>query len=140
MAKNTPVVVVPDDSALTSTSYAPLEKGTYEFIIDSIDMTTVKGGANAGKAAFNVKLKQAATNRVLWKLIPAFAVTVESPKNDQDWVRMARVSFVEALGVSNTELFINTESLVGKAIKTVVDAKDNGPSYGIQNFVVKFEK
>lgn len=139
MSTKKSVVVVPDDSSLTAASYSPLAKGTYEFTIDGIDKTVVSSGDNKGKPAFNVKLKQAETNRVLWKLIPAWSVTIESPKNEKDWVRMARVSFVEALNVTNNELFTATESLIGLTIKTVVDTKDNGATYGLQNFVVKFE-
>jgi hypothetical protein len=52
---------------------------------------------------------------------------------------MARVSFVEALGISNTALFVATQDIVGSSVKVVVDAKENG-SYGVQNFVVKFQK
>lgn len=136
------VVVVPDDSGLVSESFAPLEKGTYEFFIDSITDSTIASGQHKGKPAFNVKLKSAESNRVLFKLVPKWAAPVENTpatKSELDWIRMARVSFVEALGISNTQLFVATQDIVGMSIKAAVDSKENG-SYGVQNFVVKFEK
>jgi hypothetical protein len=136
------VVVIPDDAGLASESFAPLAKGTYEFLIDSITDTTINSGKHQGKPAFNVKLKSAETGRVIFKLIPKWQVPTEksaSAKSEMDWIRMARVSFVEALGINNTALFIATQDLVGSSVKAVVDAKENG-SYGLQNFVVKFEK
>lgn len=135
-------VVIPDDSHLASESFAPLPKGTYEFLIDSITDTTINAGKHAGKPAFNVKLKSAETGRVIFKLIPKWAVPTEksaSAKSEMDWIRMARVSFVEALNIDNTTLFIATQDLIGSSVKAVIDAKENG-SYGVQNFVVKFEK
>jgi hypothetical protein len=136
------VVVVPDDSALVSDSFAPLAKGTYEFIVDSITDTEITSGKHAGKPAFNVKLKSAESGRVLFKLVPKWVAPAEksaSTKSELDWIRMARVSFVEALGISNTALFVATQDIVGSSVKVVVDAKENG-SYGVQNFVVKFQK
>lgn len=143
VTKNTTTaVVVPDDSALVSESFAPLPKGTYEFIVDSITDTTIASGKHAGKPAFNVKLKSAESGRVLFKLVPKWEAPKEksaSAKSELDWIRMSRVSFVEALKISNTQLFVATQDLVGSSVKAVVDAKENG-SYGVQNFVVKFEK
>lgn len=141
---NTEVVVIPDDSALSSVSagtFKPLEKGTYEFVIDSIVDTTIGGGKHAGKPAFNVKLKTA-QGRVIFKLIPKWSVPTDktgSAKAEMDWIRMARVSFVEALGIDNAALFVATQDLVGSTIKAAIDSKENG-SYGVQNFIVKFEK
>jgi hypothetical protein len=143
VTKNTTTaIVVPDDSTLVSESFAPLEKGTYEFLIDSITDTTIASGKHAGKPAFNVKLKSAENGRVLFKLVPKWEAPKEksaATKSELDWIRMARVSFVEALRISNTQLFGATQDLVGSSVKVVVDAKENG-SYGVQNFVVKFEK
>ena len=139
---NTDVVVIPDDSGLTTAAFTPLPKGTYEFIVDSITDTTINNGKHAGKPAFNVKLKSPESGRVIFKLIPKWAVPTEksaSAKSEMDWIRMARVSFVEALAIDNATLFIATQDLVGHSVKAVIDAKENG-SYGLQNFVVKFEK
>jgi hypothetical protein len=143
VSKNTTTaIVVPDDSGLASESFAPLEKGTYEFFIDSITDSTIASGQHVGKPAFNVKLKSAESGRVLFKLVPKWSAPVDKnayTKSELDWIRMARVSFVEALGISNTQLFVATQDLVGMSVKVAVDAKENG-SYGVQNFVVKFEK
>jgi hypothetical protein len=136
------VVVIPDDSVIASESFAPLAKGTYEFVIDSITDTTIIGGKHAGKPAFNVKLKSPESGRVLFKLVPKWAAPTgeaASVKSEMDWIRMARVSFVEALGINNTALFVATQDLVGSTVKAAVDAKENG-SYGLQNYVVKFVK
>jgi hypothetical protein len=138
---NTEVVVIPDDSALSAGSFAPLAKGTYEFVVDAITDTTIGGGKHAGKPAFNVKLKTT-QGRVIFKLIPKWAVPTEktgTAKAETDWIRMARVSFVEALGIDNAALFIATQDIVGSTVKASIDAKENG-SYGLQNYVVKFEK
>ena len=128
---------VPNDAELGESTYAPMPAGTYEFTVDSIDVTEIKGGPHAGKLAFNVKLKTE-TNRVLFKLIPMWQAGNDA--REQTWIRMARVSFVEALGIDNNKLFNHTEKLLGKTVKAEVSAKDNGGAYGIQNFVVKFIK
>lgn len=135
--KQTAAYEVPNDAELAQSSYAPLEAGTYDFSIDTIEVTEIKGGPHAGKLAFNVKLKTE-SNRVLFKLIPMWQAGNDA--REQTWIRMARVSFVEALGIDNNKLFNHTEKLVGKAIKAEVSAKDNGGAYGIQNFIVKFVK
>jgi hypothetical protein len=75
-------------------------------------------------------------------LIPKWSVPIEktaTAKAEMDWIRMARVSFVEALNIDNATLFIATQDIVGSTVKAAIDAKENG-SYGLQNYVVKFEK
>lgn len=139
MSKKETTVVVPDDSALGVIDFKPLEPGTYPVAINSIAQVAIKGGINAGKPAFNVELVTEG-RRIMFKLIPAWQVESDAPKAEKDWVRMSRVSFVQALGITNTELFVTPESLIGSIVKAVVDVKDNGPEYGEQNFIVKFVK
>ena len=134
MSKKQNAVFVPDDSEIPASSVSPLEAGIYEFRIDDITVTEVKAGPHQGKLAFNVKLKTEA-NRVLFKMIPMWQASGDA--KEVTWIRMARVSFVEALGIDNQILFNHTEKLLGKVVKAEVSAKDNG-AYGVQNFVVKF--
>lgn len=131
-----PALAVPNDAELGETSYAPLEAGIYEFTVDGIDVTEIKGGPHRGKLAFNIKLKTA-TNRVIFKLVPMWQAGNDA--KEITWIRMSRVSFVDALGINNDKLFNHTEKLIGSVVKAEVSAKDNG-AYGIQNFVVKFVK
>lgn len=131
-----PALSIPDDAELGDVSYAPLAAGIYNFTVDGIDVTEIKGGPHKGKLAFNVKLKTD-TNRVIFKLVPMWQASTDA--KEITWIRMARVSFVDALGINNEQLFNHTEKLIGKAVKAEVSAKDNG-AYGIQNFIVKFVK
>lgn len=135
-APSAPALEVPNDAEIGESTYAPLEAGVYKFTVDTIDVTEIKGGPHKGKLAFNVKLKTE-TNRVLFKLIPMWPAGNDA--KEVTWIRMARVSFVEALGISNDRLFNHTEKLIGSVVNAEVSAKDNG-AYGVQNFVVKFVK
>jgi hypothetical protein len=135
-AVSAPALAVPNDAEIGESTYSPLPAGIYQFTVDTIDVTEIKGGPHQGKLAFNVKLKTE-SNRVLFKLIPMWQAGNDA--KEVTWIRMARVSFVEALGINNEQLFNHTEKLIGSVVQAEVSAKDNG-AYGVQNFVVKFVK
>lgn len=119
-------------------SIAPLPAGTYAVVIEAIEPATIKSGIHQGKPALNVKLRHE-SNRVFFKLIPLFAVDAKSDEKTRTWVKMARVSFVEAFtpAISNTVLQANPGTLVGEVVSIVLGVQDN-PGYGEQNVVKKF--
>jgi hypothetical protein len=67
-----------------------------------------------------------------------WALPANAPKNEKDWFRMSTVAFLSAIGHEGDELDI--ESLVGKTVKARVGQQDNGKDYGVQNFIVTFDK
>ena len=133
-------IVIPDDSAIESTNYAPLEAGDYELEIVSIEFKSFGDASKfAGEPGLNFQFKSS-TNRRIFKLIPLFAVTEDSPKGAVQFVQMSRVSLVRALGITNAILVNDYSSLVGKTLTATISVQDRRDMPGTkQNQIVTFK-
>jgi hypothetical protein len=105
--------------------------------VREVRAVTVKSGKNEGKKALNIGL---ATDKNIWvwKQLPMWALPASAPKNEKDWFRMSTVAFLNAINHKGDELDI--DSLVGKTVKARVGQQNNGKDYGVQNFIVTFDK
>jgi hypothetical protein len=130
-------IKLPSIKVTDSTANLLLDAGQYEMTIREVRTTKVKSGEFAGKNALNIGF---ATDKNIWvwKQLPMWALPASAPKNQKDWFRMSTVAFLEAIGHTTAEL--DTDSLIGKTVKARVGQQNNGKDYGVQNYIVTFDK
>ena len=128
---------IPDDSALAAGVgvYPVLPDGDYEMAVSKIELTNIKNGVNVNAPAFNVQLRTK-ENRVFYKLIPLWAATGNT--NGDAWLRMSRVAFVKALGITNEVLYNEPESLINMVVTSRVTSKNNAQGV-LENSIVTFK-
>jgi hypothetical protein len=131
------IIKLPKMNVSESATNLLLDAGQYEMEVKEVRPVVIKSGKNEGKKALNIGL---ATDKNIWvwKQLPMWALPASAPKNEKDWFRMSTVAFLSAIGHTGDEL--NIESLVGKTVKARVGQQDNGKDYGVQNFIVTFDK
>ena len=131
------IIKLPKMNVSESATNLLLDAGQYEMEVKEVRPVVIKSGKNEGKKALNIGL---ATDKNIWvwKQLPMWALPASAPKNEKDWFRMSTVAFLAAIGHEGDELDI--ESLVGKTVKARVGQQDNGKDYGVQNFIVTFDK
>ena len=131
------IIKLPKMNVTESAASLLLDAGQYQMEVKEVRPVTIKSGKNEGKKALNIGL---ATDKNIWvwKQLPMWALPASAPKNEKDWFRMSTVAFLSAIGHEGDELDI--ESLVGKTVKARVGQQDNGKDYGVQNFIVTFDK
>jgi hypothetical protein len=131
------IIKLPKMNVTESAASLLLDAGQYQMEVKEVRPVTIKSGKNEGKKALNIGL---ATDKNIWvwKQLPMWALPASAPKNEKDWFRMSTVAFLAAIGHEGDELDI--DSLVGKTVKARVGQQDNGKDYGVQNFIVTFDK
>ncbi len=133
-------IAVPNDAVLNEVTYTVKPAGQYTMEVVDIETVTVKSGKHEGKPALNVTLAHS-DNRKVWKQIPLWAAPTDESvdsRKERDWLRMSRVAFVTALGITNNELVKTPEKLIGNLVEAVLGVQKS-QNYGEQNFVVTFK-
>lgn len=129
-------IKLPKLNVTTETNQFLLPVGKFTMEIKEVRETKVKSGVNEGKPALNVGFAHEGV--WVWKQLPMWAPAKTASKNEKDWFRMSTVAFLEAIGHDGETL--DLESLIGKEVSAKVGQQDNGGQYGVQNFIVTFEK
>jgi len=131
------IIKLPKMNVTESATSLLLDAGQYLMTVKEVRPVTIKSGKNEGKKALNVGLATD-KNVWVWKQLPMWSLAASAPKNEKDWFRMSTVAFLNAIDHEGDELDI--DSLIGKTVKARVGQQDNGKDYGVQNFIVTFDK